>query len=75
MAGDEVVLGGGRHATDAAGYRAMLADVRQWPERTWAIEGCQGIGRHIASRLLAEGEHVVDVPPRMSARTRVFAVG
>ena len=25
MAGDETVLGGGRYATDAAGYRAMLA--------------------------------------------------
>jgi hypothetical protein len=25
MAGDEAILGGGRYATDAAGYRAMLA--------------------------------------------------
>jgi transposase len=41
----------------------------------WAIEGCQSIGRHIANRLLADGEHVVDVPPKLSARTRVFATG
>ena len=41
----------------------------------WAIEGCQGIGRHIANRLLADGEQVVDVPPKLSARTRVFATG
>ena len=75
MAGDETVLGGGRHGTDAAGYRSMVAAVRQWPERTWAIEGCQGIGRHIARRLLADGEHVVDVPPKLSARTRVFSAG
>ena len=75
MAGDESVLGGGRYATDTPGFRAMLADVKQWPERTWAIEGCQGIGRHIASRLLARSEHVVDVPPKLSARTRVFAAG
>jgi hypothetical protein len=41
-AGDEVVLGGGRrYATDATGYRAMLVGVRQWPERTWAVEGCR----------------------------------
>ncbi len=53
----------------------MLAKARQWPERTWATGGCQGIGRHIANRLLAAGEHVVDVPPRLSARTRVFATG
>ena len=49
--------------------------VRRWPERTWAIEGCQGIGRHLARRLLADGEQVVDVPPKLSARTRVFATG
>ena len=75
MAGDETVVGGGRYGTDAAGYRAMLAEARRWPERTWAIEGCQGIGRHIANRLLADGEQVVDVPPKLSARTRVFATG
>jgi transposase len=75
MASDETVVGGGRYGTDAAGYRAMLAEVKRWPERTWAVEGCQGIGRHIANRLLAGGEDVVDVPPKLSARTRVFATG
>jgi transposase len=75
MAGDEAVLGGGRYSTDAAGYRAMLAAVKAWPERIWAIEGCQGIGRHLANRLLADGELVVDVPAKLSARTRVFASG
>jgi len=75
MAGDEAVLAGGRYGTDAAGYRVMLAAVQSWPERTWAIEGCQGIGRHIARRLIADGEQVVDVPPKLSARARVFATG
>ena len=75
MAGDEAVAGRGRHATDAAGYAAMLAEARHWPQRMQAIEGCQGIGRHIANRLLADGEHVVDVPPKLSARTRLFATG
>ena len=75
MAGDEAVAGRGRYATDAAGYAAMLAEARRWPQRMQAIEGCQGIGRHIANRLLADGEHVVDVPPKLSARTRVFATG
>src|SRR2546421_362352 len=56
----------GRFATDY---------VKQWPNRVWAIEGCQGIGRHIATRLLANGEQVVDVPPKLSARARVFATG
>ena len=75
MAGDEAVLGGGRYGTDAAGYAAMLAAVKAWPERIWAVEGCQGIGRHLANRLLADGEQVVDVPPKLSARIRVFATG
>ena len=75
MTSDETVVGGGRYGTDAAGYRAMLAEAKRWPERAWAIEGCQGIGRHIANRLLAAAEHVVDVPPKLSARTRVFATG
>ena len=72
---DEVVLGGGRFGTDRDGYDAMLAYGRQWPDRIWAIEGCAGIGKHIANRLLADGEQVVDVPPKLSARARVFATG
>jgi transposase len=75
MTSDETVVGGGRYGTDAAGYAAMLSEVKRWPERTWAVEGCQGIGRHLANRLLAGGEDVVDVPPKLSARTRVFATG
>jgi transposase len=75
MAGDEAILGGGRFDTDAAGYRSMLRYAKQWPHRTWAIEGCQGIGKHVAIRLLADGESVVDVPPKMSARARMFATG
>ena len=51
----------------------MVKFGKQFQERTWAIEGCNGIGKHIANRLLADGEQVVDVPPKMSARTRVFA--
>src|SRR5262249_38026001 len=67
MAGDETVLGGGRFGTDAAGYRAMLGYATQFPERTWAIEGCQGIGRHLAERLVGDGEQVIDVPPKRIA--------
>jgi len=75
MAGDETILGGGRFATTVEGYRAMRAHVAAWAERVWAIEGCAGIGGHVASRLLADGEQVVDVPPKLSARARVFTTG
>ena len=52
MAGDETILGTGRFGTDRDGYAAMAKYAKQWPDRVWAIEGCQGIGRHIATRRL-----------------------
>jgi transposase len=75
MTADETVVGGGRYATDKAGFAAMRRYVSRWPDRVWAVEGCRGIGRHVAVRLLAAGEEVLDVPPKLSARVRVFATG
>ena len=75
MTGDETIVGGERFATDRDGYAAMRDYAKRWPDRVWAIEGCAGIGKHIAMRLLADGEEVVDVPPKLSARARVFATG
>ena len=75
MDADEAIVGGGRFTTDRDGYAELLEYARRWPDRVWAIEGCNGIGRHIANRLLADGERVVDVPPKLSARARVFATG
>ena len=71
----EKVLGGGRFGTDRDGYRQMLATVRRWPDRLWAVEGSNGIGRHLAQRLVAAGEPVLDVPAKLSARVRVFSSG
>jgi transposase len=73
--GREKVLAQGRSGTDSDGYRAMLAAGRRYPQRLWAVEGCNGIGRHVAQRLVADGETVVDVPAKLSARARVFATG
>ena len=75
MTADEQVLGGRRFGTDVDGFKAMTEYVKQWPDRVWAIEGCNGIGRHVAMRLIADGEEVVDVPPKLSARARVFSTG
>jgi transposase len=71
----ERVLAHGRYATDTEGYAQMLAAGRRFPDRVWAVEGCAGIGRHIAQRLVADGETVVDVPAKLSARVRVFDTG
>jgi hypothetical protein len=57
------------------GYRLLVAYARQWPERVWAVEGANGIGRPLAQRLLASGERVLDVPAKLAARARVFGTG
>lgn len=71
----EQVLAKGRYGTDTDGYQQILAAGRQFPDRIWAVEGCAGIGRHIAQRLVADGEPVLDVPAKLSARVRVFDTG
>jgi len=37
------------------------------------VENAGGLGRHLAVRLAAAGESVVDVPPKLSARVRVLS--
>jgi transposase len=75
MSPDEAVVYRGRFTTDVAGFEAMLAVAAAWPERVWAVEGCEGIGKHVVLRLLDRGESVVDVPAKLSARMRVYATG
>ena len=71
----ERVLYKGRYGTDTDGYRQMLAAAKRFEQRRWAVEGCNGIGRHVAQRLVADGETVVDVPAKLAARARVFDTG
>ena len=69
------VLAKARFDTGRDGYRAMLAEGRSFAERVWAVEGCNGVGKHIAHRLVHDGEVVLDVPTKLSAQVRVFATG
>jgi transposase len=71
----ERVLASGRFTTDKAGYVAMRKHVAAWPDRVWAVEGSNGAGRSLAQRLLADGEHVVDVPAKLAARARMLDTG
>ena len=71
----EAVLALGRFDTNKTGYAAMKKHVAAWPDRVWAIEGSGGAGHPLAQRLLADGEQVVDVPPKLSARARLFDTG
>ncbi len=55
--------------------REVLAEGRRFADRVWVVEGCNGIGKHIAHRLVHDGETVRDVPAKLSAQVRVFATG
>ena len=71
--GTEQVLAKHRFDTTAEGFKELMRYAKQWPDRLlWAVEGCNGIGRHVAGRLVTAGEIVVDVPPKLSARLRMF---
>src|SRR3954454_6650158 len=56
-------------------YRRMLTWAARWPQRRWAIENAEGLGRHLASWLLARGEDVIDVPTTATARVRQLSRG
>jgi transposase len=60
---------------DRAGLRSLERWAKRFCERRWAVENAGGLGRHLAGRLVAAGESVVDVPPKLSARVRVLSSG
>jgi len=60
---------------NSAGLRSLERWAKRFPERRWAMENAGGLGRHLAGRLVAAGESVVDVPPKLSARVRVLSSG
>ena len=71
----EILRATGRFGTDTRSSISCCEIARQWPERIWAVEGANGIGRPLAQRLLADGERVLDVPAKLAARARVFDTG
>jgi transposase len=69
----EGVLGELRVRSAATQLEHLLAWAVRWPERTWAIEGAGGLGYLLAQQLIAAGERVVDVQPKLAARVRLLA--
>jgi transposase len=59
----------------AAQAERLLAWAAAWPERIWAIEGAGGLGHLLAQQLVAAGERVLDVQPKLAARVRLLAAG
>jgi transposase len=62
-----------RACPDQAGK--LVAWAQAWPERTWAVEGARGLGRLLAQQLVAAGERVLDVQPKLAARVRLLEAG
>ena len=53
----------------------LVAWAAEWPERIWAVEGAAGLGKLLAQQLVAAGERVLDVPPKLASRVRLLEAG
>jgi transposase len=51
----------------------LLQWAERFPERTWAVENATGLGYLLAQQLVAAGERVLDVQPKLAARVRLLA--
>ena len=68
-------LGQLRVRASAAQAGRLVAWAASWPERTWAVEGAGGLGYLLDWQLVAAGELVLDVQPKLGARVRLLATG
>lgn len=48
----------------------LLAWADEWPQRQWAVENANGLGRLLCQQLVGRGESVLDVPATLSSRAR-----
>ena len=71
----EEPLGELRVRASAAQAEKLVAWAAAWPERTWAVEGAAGLGRLLAQQLVAAGERVLDVQPKLASRVRLLQAG
>jgi hypothetical protein len=59
-----------RVAADRRQLERLLGWASDWPERIWAVENVNGLGRLLSQQLVLAGERVVDVPASLAHRTR-----
>jgi len=71
----EEPLGQVRVRASAAQAERLLGWAAAWPQRTWAVQGAAGLGRLLDWQLVAAGERVLDVQPKLGARVRLLASG
>ncbi|MEU7915419.1 IS110 family transposase [Microbispora bryophytorum] len=68
-------IGQRRFAVNSGTFRQLTSWAEAWPQRRYAVEGANGLGRGIAQQLAAAGEHVHDVPATLSMRARLLTTG
>ena len=71
----EGVVGQVRVAADRHQRTRLLEWASMFEPRRWAVEGATGMGALLAQQLVGVGEHVIDVPPKLSARVRLMDTG
>src|SRR5450755_569614 len=71
----EEPLGEIRVRASAGQAEKLVAWAAGWPDRTWAVEGAAGLGRLLAQQLVAAGEQVLDVQPKLASRVRLLQAG
>ncbi|HUC58258.1 MAG TPA: transposase, partial [Streptosporangiaceae bacterium] len=53
----------------------LLGWAVSWPDRAWAVEGAGGLGHLLAQQLVAAGETVLDIQPKLGSRVRLLSSG
>ena len=71
----EEPLGEMRVRASAVQAQKLITWAAAWAERTWAVEGAGGLGHLLAQQLVAAGERVLDVQPKLAARVRLLQAG
>jgi hypothetical protein len=64
-----------RITVTATTVRQLREWAARWPQRRWAVEGAEGLGRGVAQGLAGAGEQVVDVPAQLAARAWLLNSG
>jgi transposase len=67
------VLGELRVAAEQDQVARLLRFAAGWPQRIWAVENANGLGRLLARQLLTADQQVVDVPASLAARVRTLS--
>jgi transposase len=73
--GSERQVGRLRVRASAAQAGRLVEWAATWPDRCWAVEGAGGLGHLLSQELVAAGERVLDIQPKLGSRVRLLSSG